>query len=538
MNIVGRSFFLPLWRIAMKQEYILELRDIAKVYDNGVVANKGISIGFHEGEIHAIVGENGAGKSTLMKIIFGLEKPTNGQLLYKGKEVSFGSPLDSIGIGIGMVHQHFMLVPSFTVLQNIVLGDEPTKFSFIDSRKSKKKAEELAKRYNFQLSMEEKVENLSVGMKQKVEILKLLYKGAKVLILDEPTAVLTPQETEQLFVELKKFKESGHTIIFISHKLNEVKEISDRISVIRKGQLISTHDTKDVRLEEISVLMIGRRVEYAYDHIKKEVSEHKTVLKVENVTLQNDSIKTLDNINLIAKSGEILGVVGVEGNGQSELVEVLFGYKKPTSGNIEVNGISIRNKKVKEIRDIAKVAYIPEDRMRQGIASTASIKENIISSFYDAKELNHKFWMNYKALDELSETLIEEFNVVCQSKETEIGSLSGGNIQKVVVARECYADPEFLIAEQPTRGVDVGSASFIHEKLIELRNNDKAILLLSADLGEALAVSDKLIVLYEGQIVGFFQDLSELTETELGLYMLGIKKQKKEEIERLMYEEA
>lgn len=522
----------------MSHEYILELKDIAKVYDNGVVANKNISVGFRKGEIHAIVGENGAGKSTLMKIIFGLQKPTSGQILFNGKEISFQSPLDSIGIGIGMVHQHFMLVPSFTVLQNIVLGDEPTRFSFIDSRKSKKKAEDLAKQYNFQLSMDEKIENLSVGMKQKVEILKLLYKGAKVLILDEPTAVLTPQETEQLFVELKKFKESGHTIIFISHKLNEVKEISDRISVIRKGELISTHNTEDVSLESISELMIGRRVEYEYSHIKKEVANKKITLKMDQVTLQDGKINVLDNINLIAKSGEILGVVGVEGNGQSELVEVLFGYKQPTSGTIAVNGISLLGKKVKDIRDNAKVAYIPEDRMRQGIAGSASIKENMISSFYDAKEFNHKFWMNHKAIDELSDSLIKEYSVVCQSKETEIESLSGGNIQKVVVARECYANPELLIAEQPTRGVDVGSASFIHEKLIELRNSNKAIVLLSADLGEALAVSDKLIVMYEGQIVGFFNDLSELTETELGLYMLGIKKQKKEDIERVMYEKA
>lgn len=522
----------------MSHEYILELKDIAKVYDNGVVANKNISVGFRKGEIHAIVGENGAGKSTLMKIIFGLQKPTSGQILFNGKEISFQSPLDSIGIGIGMVHQHFMLVPSFTVLQNIVLGDEPTRFSFIDSRKSKKKAEDLAKQYNFQLSMDEKIENLSVGMKQKVEILKLLYKGAKVLILDEPTAVLTPQETEQLFVELKKFKESGHTIIFISHKLNEVKEISDRISVIRKGELISTHNTEDVSLESISELMIGRRVEYEYSHIKKEVANKKITLKMDQVTLQDGKINVLDNINLIAKSGEILGVVGVEGNGQSELVEVLFGYKQPTDGTIAVNGISLLGKKVKDIRDNAKVAYIPEDRMRQGIAGSASIKENMISSFFDAKEFNHKFWMNHKAIDELSDSLIKEYSVVCQSKETEIESLSGGNIQKVVVARECYANPELLIAEQPTRGVDVGSASFIHEKLIELRNSNKAIVLLSADLGEALAVSDKLIVMYEGQIVGFFNDLSELTETELGLYMLGIKKQKKEDIERVMYEKA
>lgn len=522
----------------MNQNNILELRNIAKVYDNGVVANKNISIAFRAGEIHAIVGENGAGKSTLMKIIFGLEKPTNGQILYDGKEVEFQSPLDSIGIGIGMVHQHFMLIPSFTVLQNIVLGDEPTKFSFINHKQSRKKAEELAKQYNFQLSMDEKVADLGVGMKQKVEILKLLYKGAKVLILDEPTAVLTPQETEQLFAELKKFKENGHTIIFISHKLNEVKEISDRISVIRKGELISTHETKDVELEEISELMIGRKVEYAYEHLKKEVKEKQITLKMKHVTLANGNVNALEDLNLIARSGEILGVVGVEGNGQTELVEVLFGYKKPTKGKISVLGKSLIGKKVKEIRDVAKVAYIPEDRMRQGIAATASIKENMISSFYDAKEFNHKLAMNHKKIDKLSDSLIDEFRVLCQSRETEIGSLSGGNIQKVVVAREYYSNPDFLIAEQPTRGVDVGSASFIHEKLIEMRNKNKAILLLSADLGEALAVSDKLIVMYEGQIVAYFNELSKVTEQELGLYMLGIKKQKKEEIERFMYEEA
>lgn len=522
----------------MNQDNILELRNIAKVYDNGVVANKKISVAFKKGEIHAIVGENGAGKSTLMKIIFGLEKPSSGEILFDGKEVEFQSPLDSIAVGIGMVHQHFMLVPSFTVLQNIVLGDEPTKFGFVNHKQCRKKAKELARQYNFQLSMDEKVENLGVGMKQKVEILKLLYKGATVLILDEPTAVLTPQETEQLFAELKKFKEKGHTILFISHKLNEVKEISDRISVIRKGELISTHDTKDVKLEEISELMIGRKVEYAYEELKKDVENKRMTLEMKHVTLTDGKVNALEDVNLIARSGEILGVVGVEGNGQTELVDVLFGYKKPTQGEIRVGGKRLVGKTIKEIRDITKVAYVPEDRMRQGIAATGSIKENMISSFYDAKELNHRFMMNHKKINQLSDALIKEFHVLCQSRETEIGSLSGGNIQKVVVAREYYSNPDFLIAEQPTRGVDVGSASFIHEKLIELRNNNKAILLLSADLGEALAVSDKLIVMYEGQIVAYFDDLSNVTEQELGLYMLGIQKQDKEEIERAMYEEA
>lgn len=522
----------------MGQDYILELKNVEKVYDNGVAANRGISVGFKEGEIHAIVGENGAGKSTLMKMIFGLEKPTGGAIYFKGKEMNFSSPLDSIAVGIGMVHQHFMLIPSFTVLQNIVLGDEPTKFNFIQAKESKKKAMALAKQYNFQLTMDEKIEKLSVGMKQKVEILKLLYKGAKILILDEPTAVLTPQETEQLFVELKKFKENGHTILFISHKLNEVKQISDRISVIRKGQLISTHNTEEVSLEKISELMIGRRVEYQYDDIKEEVKGRKTALNIEGLNFKQNNVSILKDINLQAKTGEILGVVGVEGNGQAELVEVLFGYKKPQEGRITINTVPIEGLKIKEIRKNAKAAYIPEDRMRQGIASTGTIKENLISSFYDDKQFNHRFCMNQKAIDKVSSQLIQDFNVVCQSKETEIGSLSGGNIQKVVVAREYYADPDFLIAEQPTRGVDIGSARFIHEKLIKLRNDNKAILLISADLSEALAVSDKIIVMYSGEIVGFFKDVKNLTETELGFYMLGVKKQDKGDIRRLMYEEA
>lgn len=522
----------------MGQDYILELRNVEKVYENGVVANKGISIGFKEGEIHAIVGENGAGKSTLMKMIFGLERPTGGSLFFKGNEVNFASPLDSIALGIGMVHQHFMLIPSFTVLQNIVLGDEPTKFNFIQAKESKQKAMQLANQYNFQISMDEKIKNLSVGMKQKVEILKLLYKGAKILILDEPTAVLTPQETEQLFVELQKFKENGHTILFISHKLNEVKQISDRISVIRKGQLISTHNTKEVSVEEISELMIGRRVEYQYDDLKKEVKNKKAVLEIEGLSLSESNVSILKDINLQAKSGEILGVVGVEGNGQAELVQVLFGYKKPQMGHIQVNGHTIETMNIKGIRKNAKVAYIPEDRMRQGIAASATIKENLISSFYDEETFNHRFFMNQKAIDEVSNQLIQDFNVVCQSKDTEIGSLSGGNIQKVVVAREYYASPDFLIAEQPTRGVDVGSARFIHEKLIKLRNDNKAILLISADLSEALAVSDKIIVMYSGEIVGYFDDVKTLTEKELGFYMLGVKKQDKVQIRRFMYEQA
>lgn len=516
----------------MESPYVLELKNITKIYDNGTVADKNISLSFKTGEIHAIVGENGSGKSTLMKVIFGLEMPTEGSIVYKGKEVRFKSPLDTIRSGIGMVHQHFMLVPSFTVLENIVLGDEPTKFAFIQKKKSRENAEALAKQYGFDLHMDTPVSSLGVGMKQKVEILKLLYKGAEVLILDEPTAVLTPQETKQLFENLKKFKEAGKTIIFISHKLNEVKEISDRISVIRKGELITTRNTSEVKLEEISQLMIGRKVEYAYDDLKEDVLNQDNVVEIDGVSYIEKGLTKLKDIHLSLKKGRITGVVGVEGNGQQELVELLFGYKKASQGTIKVEGIDVADKSIKAMRKELKVSYIPEDRMRQGIAGKASVKENLISNIYDDKQYNSLFAMKKKPINSLCDKLIQEYDVVCQDRNSEIVSLSGGNIQKVVVARECFANPQFLIAEQPTRGVDIGSASFIHKKLIEMRNKGKAILLVSADLSEALAVSDDLIVMYEGEIVAYFDHVKNVSEQELGLYMLGIQKMEQSEMQR------
>jgi simple sugar transport system ATP-binding protein len=460
-----------------------------------------------------------------MSILFGLVQPTTGAILYEGKERRFSSPSDSIALGIGMVHQHFMLVPSFTVFENISLGCEETRFGFLSERESRNRAGELCARYGFDLPLDDRVSSLGVGVKQKVEILKLLYKGATILILDEPTAVLTPQETDQLFSRLKDFKEQGHTIIFISHKLKEVKEISDRITVIRRGESLGTMETAGVSVEDVSEMMIGRKVEYEYSGIKQRISHRKPCVEVENLSLSVENLNKLKNISFTIHAGEILGVIGVEGNGQSELVEVLFGYKKPSGGTIMVKGVSLGDKSIKEIRKKAKTAYIPEDRMRQGIAGGAAVAENLIASYYDRPSLNKPYMMDKQAIGKVCTELVGQFSILCQGIDAPVYSLSGGNIQKVVVAREANADPDFLIAEQPTRGVDIGSANAIHKILIGLRNSGKAILLVSADLGEALAMSDRLIVMYSGEIAALFDNPAALSEQELGLYMLGIKRQ-------------
>jgi simple sugar transport system ATP-binding protein len=508
----------------MEQTAALALRDITKVYDNGVMANKNISMDFRKGEIHAIVGENGAGKTTLMNILFGLAQPTSGGIFYQGRALTLSSPSDAIAIGIGMVHQHFMLVPSFTVFENITLGYEQTRLGFLREAESRLKAEQLCEQYQFSLPLDTPVNRLGVGVKQKVEILKLLYQGAAILILDEPTAVLTPQETEQLFTQLRYFKEIGHTIIFISHKLREVKAISDRVSVIRRGRCLGTHDAGSVTVEDISELMIGRKVEYEYRDIKRGQENPRPCVEARNLCYYEENVPKLKNLSFQINTGEILGVVGVEGNGQTELVQVLFGYKKPDRGTVTVQGIPLPGLPVKQIRAKAKTAYIPEDRMRQGTAARGTVAENLISSYFDAPSLNRRFWMDRKSIARTADSLIGQYAIICQSRTSPVASLSGGNIQKVVVAREAAADPDFLIAEQPTRGVDIGSANAIHRILIGLRNSGKAILLFSADLGEALAMSDRLMVMFSGEAVALFDNPAVLTESELGLYMLGIKR--------------
>lgn len=513
---------------------ILKMENITKIYPNGIAANKNVNFSVAEGEIHSLMGENGAGKSTLMKILFGLETHEEGDVYINGEKVNIDSPTSAINHGIGMVHQHFMLVPSLTVAENMVLGIEPKKGLFFDKAKAVKMTEEISKKYNLQVDAKAKVSSLSVGMKQKVEILKALLRGAKILILDEPTAVLTPQETRELFEKLINLKKNGHTIIFISHKIKEIKEICDRITIMRNGRSMGVYNVKDVSEEDISKLMVGRDVVLKIS--KEKAKPCGTILKVRNLNYFNESGKcVLKNINFSIRSGEILGVAGVEGNGQKELVELITGMKKFAGGDISINNKLIKNLSVREIRKL-KTAYIPEDRMTDGVAEAASIEENLISSRFSDRDLNRGLLFNMPKIHNLSDKLSKDYKIKCDSPVQQVKMLSGGNIQKVVVAREFSSEPELLVADQPTRGIDVGAAEFIHNKIVEMRDNKTAVFLISADLNEVLELSDSLIVMCGGEIVAYFEDSSSVSEEELGLYMLGLKRQPDEDIRRIMYE--
>jgi simple sugar transport system ATP-binding protein len=508
-------------------EPILQLNGITKVYP-GVVANHDITFSLYPGEIHAICGENGAGKTTLMRMLFGMEQPSGGQIFYKGTETRIESPEQAIKMGIGMVHQHFMLVPSFTVAQNLVLGMEPTNHTKIDDGMAIAETERISRQYNLQVDPTAKVADISVAMMQKLEILKALYRGAEVLILDEPTAVLTPQETDELFRELKDFKAKGHTIIFISHKLKEVKAISDRITVIRKGELIASEKADKLTEQEISTLMIGKLI--VNGEKRSDTVREKTVLSVQELTLKApDSDRLLlDSISFDLREGEILGLAGVEGNGQEELVEIITGRREADSGTIEFDGMTANAEGIHAMRKRG-LSYIPEDRMKDGCAKDATIWENLVTNRLEDRQYVNRFGvMDRKKLQTLSNDLIDEYTVKCSSLHEMTVSLSGGNIQKVVVARECSHDPKLLVANQPTRGVDVGAAKLIHEKITDLAGHGKGILLVSADLGELLQVCTSLIVIFDGKLTADFRDIRDLDEKELGLYMLGIKQRGKQ----------
>lgn len=511
-------------------ETILKLDHITKVYHNGVVANRDITVDFKKGEIHSICGENGAGKSTLMKVIFGVENASSGTVTYKGQEVHFNSSMDAIHAGIGMVYQHFMLIPSLTVAQNIILGMEPKKKGiFIDYKDAVEKTAALANKYHFDVDVTKKVSELSVGEKQKVEILKTLYRNAELIILDEPTSVLTPQETEQLFVELEGFKKAGHTILFISHKLTEVKQISDRITVIRNGESRGTFNNEDITLDELTALIVGREVSSSYDEFKKPVENQKQVLRVEGMKKVMDGVEVVKGMSFAVKSGEILGVAGVQGNGQDHLIRCITGLETMSEGKIILNGTDVSRMSIKKKR-AAGIAYVPEDRMEDGSALDASVSDNIVSTYYDRDTLSGKVFLKQKAINAEADRLIDEFSVKTQSNQTKVGALSGGNIQKVVFAREFNAHPSCMIAEQPTHGIDIGSADFIHKRLIDMRNEGAAVLMVSADLDEVMSLSDRILVVYDGEIVGYFDNLTGLTREELGYYMLGVKRHTAEEL--------
>ena len=512
------------------EDSILRLENITKVYSNGVVANKDISVDFRKGEIHSIVGENGAGKSTLMKILFGIEQPSAGKLYYRGEERAFHNSLEAIDAGIGMVHQHFMLIPSFTVAQSIVLGMEPRKGKlFLNKKAAVEKTRTIAEKYNFDIDVTKKISELSVGAKQKVEILKTLYRNAEVIILDEPTSVLTPQETEGLFEELEKFRKLGHTILFISHKLGEVKQISDRITIMRNGESCGTFENAEISMEELTARIIGRDLISSYDEKKKPWPEPTHVLSVEGLSLSHKGQAVLSDISLAVKRGEIFGIAGVQGNGQDELIRAIAGLSEHTAGKIVLNGHDISRMTIKKRRETG-LAYVPEDRMSDGTAGEASLGDNIISTYFDRPALNGKLFMRGRKINAEARRLIQEYSIKAESPAQKIQSLSGGNIQKVVVAREQNTNPICMLAEQPTHGIDIGSAEFIHLRLIEMRNEGAGLLLVSADLDEVMSLSDRLIVMYDGKIAAYFPSTKGLSRSELGYYMLGVKQQTPEEI--------
>lgn len=514
-------------------EKVLEMNNIMKIYPNGVVAVEDVTFELNKGEIHALLGENGAGKSTLMKILFGIETPEQGQIILNGKQTTIKSSQDAIKKGIGMVHQHFMLVPSLTVAENIVLGVEPTNNMFMNMQKAVEISKNLSDKYNFDIDVTLKVQELPVGIKQKVEILKALYRGADILILDEPTAVLTPQETEELFVQLKKLKDDGHTIIFISHKLDEIKAICDRATVMRNGKSKGTYNVSEISTSEMSRLMVGRDVVLKFD--KKPLNLKETVLKVRNLTVAGSTgLKRVDDISFDLKAGEIFGIAGVEGNGQSHLIDALTGLTKKFLGEIKIYDQDVNKHSIKEIRELG-LAHIPEDRMTLGCAKNMNILDNMFTNQYDAAEFSGKFMLKTKKIEARANELIKEYLVKCKSYKQNVGMLSGGNIQKVVVAREFSTNPKIIIANQPTRGIDVGAASFIRQRIIEFRDAGCAVILISADLNEVFELSDRLAVMYKGKFSGVFNDVKHLTEEELGKYMLGIKRD--DRLEGITYEQ-
>ncbi|WP_297074001.1 ABC transporter ATP-binding protein [Thermococcus sp.] len=504
-----------------EQTPVLEMRDIVKVYPDGTKALKGVTIKVYEGEILGLLGENGAGKTTLMKILFGMLKPTKGKIFLRGKEVRFKSPADAIANGIGMVHQHFTLVEVFNALENIILGMEGHGLlSKIDVESARKKLQKLMGELNFQVPLDVPVENLPVGIQQRIEILKMLYRDVNILILDEPTAVLTPIEVRELFAVLKKLKEQGKTIIFISHKLNEVMEITDRVTVIRKGEVVGTVKTSEATPQLLARMMVGRDVVLRIEKPPKEPGD--VVFRVENLWVKGDrGEEAVRGLTFEVHAGEIFGIAGVEGNGQSELIEAIAGLRKIEKGKVYLKDVDITGKKPRELYDMG-MAHIPEDRTHMGLILEMTVTENSILGMHWRKEFSKGFLLDWNRAEEHAKRLIEEFEVSAPGTKAPVKSLSGGNQQKLIVAREVSKRPEFIIAAQPTRGVDVASTEYIRNYLVKLRNEDKAVLLVSADLDEVLQLSDRMAIMYEGQFMGIVKP-NEVTEEQIGLMMGGVK---------------
>ena len=487
----------------------------------GVLANDDVSLDIRKGEVFALVGENGAGKTTLMNILYGIHEPTNGEVYIRGRKVERFSPKTAISMGVGMVHQHFMLVPSFTVAQNIVMSREPRRLGVLfDNKAAEAAAQKLVEEYGLVVDPAAVVREIGVGLQQRVEILKTLYRGADILILDEPTAVLTPQETDELFAVIRRVvRELGMTVIIITHKLYEVMAISDRVGVMRKGRLIGVENTYDVDEKKLASMMVGRPV--LYDRLEKTGVPGEERIKVDDLhVLDNRGLPAVDGLSLSVRAGEVLGIAAIEGNGQSELLEAITGMRPIESGEISICGQSIRGKDPGEIRRLG-LAHIPEDRLATGVSRDASVTDNLIVGRHREKAFNRfGFHQRTSTIERYAQQVYDNFDIRGAGLEVNVGSMSGGNMQKVVVAREFSFDTPVLIIAQPTRGVDVGAIEFIHSRIIEKRNAGCAILLCSADLDEVFRLSDRIITMYEGHITGHFK-ASGISKEEIGYYMTG-----------------
>ena len=491
----------------------------------GVLANDDISLDIRRGEVFALIGENGAGKSTLMNILYGIQTPTSGDVYIRGRRVEDYDPKSVIAQGVGMVHQHFMLVPSFTVAQNIVMSREPRKLRiFFDNKTAVRKTEELVKEFSLSVPPTARVDEISVGLQQRVEILKALYRGAEILILDEPTAVLTPQETNELFEVIRRIvREKQMTVIIITHKLDEVKAISDRVGVMRKGKLVGVHDTKDVTQAELASMMVGRPV--LFDKLIRTGSPGEAAIQIRSLNvLDQRGLPAVRDLSLEVRRGEILGIAAIEGNGQSELIEAVTGMTAVRSGRILICGQDVTGKSPGEIRE-AGLAHVPEDRLATGLSKEATVAENLLAGRQRESRFNRfRIHQNRRQIRAYAEETYQKYDIRGAGVSGLAGDMSGGNMQKAVIAREFNFDTPVLVIAQPTRGVDVGAIEFIHTRIMEKRNQGAAILLSSADLDEVFRLSDRIITLYEGEITGSFL-AGEITKEEVGLYMTGSRRQ-------------
>lgn len=505
-------------------DYVIEMLNITKEFP-GIIANDDITLRLKQGEIHALLGENGAGKSTLMSVLFGLYQPEKGVIKVKGKEVKIRGPLDANALGIGMVHQHFKLVHNFTVLQNIVLGMETTKGGIIQMADARKKVVELSEKYNLLVDPDAIISDITVGMQQRVEILKMLYRDNDILIFDEPTAVLTPQEIDELMRIMKDLTAEGKSILFITHKLNEIKQVADRCTVLRRGKYIGTVDVADTDKEQMSEMMVGRKVNLTVE--KSEAKPGEVVMEVKDLCVKSvregHTKNVVDHVNFRVRKGEIVCIAGIDGNGQTELVHAITGIGNMSEGQILINGEDVTKKSIR-YKNTHGMSHIPEDRHKHGLVLDYNLAYNLVLQQYFEPRFSKGGFLKKKEINEYADLLIEKYDIRSgQGKETITRSMSGGNQQKAIVAREIMKNPDILLAVQPTRGLDVGAIEYIHNQLVAQRDSGSAILLVSLELDEVMNLSDRILVIYEGAIVADL-DPKQVTVQELGLYMAGSKR--------------